>query len=118
MVDVLLALSLLAQGGEDRPPPGIPWELIGLMAILGVMFYFLFVLPERRRRASHESLLDALKTNDRVLFAGGIYGTVAKVHKESGDVTLKVDDNTRIRVRRASITQVMTEDKGEAGKGS
>jgi preprotein translocase subunit YajC len=45
-----------------------------------------------------------VKTGDRVLAAGGIYGTVANL--KDGVVILKVADNVKIEVSRASITSV------------
>jgi len=45
-----------------------------------------------------------VKTGDRVLAAGGIYGTVANL--KDNIVILKVADNVKLEVLRSSITSV------------
>lgn len=93
--------------------PGLPFLMIGILA------YLMFFRPENRRRAEFSKLMEGLKKNDRVITAGGIYGTVVNVQQGSEDVTLRIDDNNNIRIRvlRSSITRVVSgEDGGEASK--
>jgi len=99
--------------------PALPFLAIGVLA------YFLFIRPESRRRAEFQRLLGNLKKNDLVVTAGGIYGTIVNISKDSDDVTLKIDDgnNVRIRVLRSAISRVVSADSGEksssaAGGGS
>jgi preprotein translocase subunit YajC len=112
------AVVLLAQDAANPPPGG------GLLAgpwlpliVVGLLFYFMLLRPERRRRNEHAAMLSNLKKNDRVITAGGIYGTVVNVNQGGSDVTLKVDENsnTRLRVLRTSISRVLTaEEEREA----
>ena len=51
-----------------------------------------------------------MKKNDRVVTAGGIIGSVANISVDGKEITLKVDDNTRIKFLRSSITQVLGEE--------
>src|SRR3990172_1129454 len=121
MSDWILNLTLLAQEaakqeGEKGAQPGGGFEsLIGLAPILMiVVFFYLFMLrPGQRERAQRDVLLKALKKNDRVVTIGGIIGTIANIEPDGREVTLKVDDNTRIRFLRSSIQTVLTEDKKE-----
>lgn len=89
--------------------PALPFLMIGVLA------WLMFFRPEGRRRAEYTKLLEGLKKNDRVLTAGGIYGTVVNVQKGSDDVTLKIDDsnNVRIRVLRTAITRVVSSEEGD-----
>lgn len=82
-----------------------------LFAGLAVLFYFLILRPESKRKSDHRRLLEGLKKNDRVLTIGGIYGVVTNVQRESDRVTIKVDEsnNTKLDVTFASITQVIVE---------
>ena len=54
-------------------------------------------------------MLGALKKNDRVITAGGVYGVVTNVHREADEVTLKVDEssNVKLRVTLSSIARVL-----------
>jgi len=57
-----------------------------------------------KKQKETEKLIQSVKTGDRVLAAGGIYGTVANL--KDAIVILKVADNVKIEVLRSSITSV------------
>jgi len=57
-----------------------------------------------KRQKETEKLIQSVKTGDRVLAAGGIYGTVANF--KDNIVILKVADNVKLEVLRSSITSV------------
>ena len=40
---------------------------------------------------------------------GGILGSVANISQDGKEVTVKVDDGTRIRFRRTAIAEVLTD---------
>ena len=77
--------------------------------LVGVAAWTLLYKPERERAKRQQDLLGALKKNDRVLTTSGIYGTVANVDRDSGRVTLKVDDaaNVKIQVALSTIASVL-----------
>lgn len=99
--------ALLGQGGDGFI------QMLPLMMIIGVVFYFMILRPESRRRADQEQMHKGLKKNDRVITIGGIYGTVVNAQQDQDDVTIKVDEstNTRLRVTRSSIQTVLNKDK-------
>jgi preprotein translocase subunit YajC len=84
--------------------------------VIGLLFYFMFIRPDRQRRAEQAEMLDNLKKNDRVVTAGGIYGTIVNANKGDKDVVIRVDENsnTRLRVVRTSISRVVTESDSES----
>lgn len=84
------------------------------MLLIAVLWYFLLLRPQSRERRKHEDILKALKKNDRVVTIGGIIGAVANVSADGTEVTLKVDDNTRIKFRRSSIQSVLKDDSESA----
>lgn len=81
--------------------------------IIGILFYFLLIQPERRKRAEMSTLLDNLKKNDRVVTIGGIIGVIVNVEKGAEEVVIRVDENnnTRLNVLRSSISRVLSDDK-------
>lgn len=74
-----------------------------------VLYYFLFIRPDRKKQVEQRSQLDSLKKNDRVLTIGGIYGVVMNVQRDADEVTLKIDEtnNTKIRVTFGSIARIV-----------
>ena len=109
-----LGMVLLAQGGDGAGDGGIK-VILPFMIVLGVLFYLMVLRPENKRRSESEQMRKDLKKNDRVLTIGGIYGTVVNIHGDTGDVTIKVDENsnTRMRITRSSIGQIIKESDDE-----
>ena len=91
--DLALVLAL------SPPPDGSPslWvQLVPFLLILGI-FYFVILMPMRRRQKKVAEFQAALKAGDRVVTTGGIYGQITKVNDAT--VQLQVAPNVRHRGR-------------------
>jgi preprotein translocase subunit YajC len=83
------------------PEGGSPWmSAIPFVLVLGI-FYFIILLPMKKKQQKVQEFLDALKVGDRVITTGGIYGLVTKLSEQS--VQLQVADKVRIEVAKAAI---------------
>ena len=100
--------------GQDAPAGGSGgmYSILTLVVPIGILFYFLLIRPQKREQAQRQSLLNAIKKNDRVITIGGIYGIVTNVHREADEVTIKVDEttNTKLRLTLGSIARVMADE--------
>ena len=109
-----MGAGLLAQG--DAPAAGgaggALTQILTLVLPIGFLFYFLMIRPQQKERAARQSMISALKKNDRVVTIGGIYGVVTNVHREADEVTIKVDEtnNTKLRITFGAIAKVTVED--------
>ena len=110
----LLAMAPPPPAGHDANPTGQMLQMFGMFAIMGVMFYFLLIRPQQKQRKEHENLLKNLKTGDRVLTSGGIYGIVANVKEKT--VLVKIADNVKVEIIKSGITTVLPKSvDGESG---
>jgi preprotein translocase subunit YajC len=84
-------------------PQGAPSPLVQLMPIVLIVaiFFFLVVLPMRKRQFKVQAFLAALKTGDKVITSGGIYGTITRVDEST--LQLQVADKVRIDVARNAV---------------
>ncbi|MBI4060392.1 MAG: preprotein translocase subunit YajC, partial [Elusimicrobia bacterium] len=57
-----------------QPAPNPLMNLAPIVAIF-VIFYFLLIRPQQKQQKEHERMLKDLKTGDKILTAGGLYGT-------------------------------------------
>jgi preprotein translocase subunit YajC len=71
------------------------------MALMVAIFYFVLVLPMRKRQQKVQSFLQALKVGDRVVTSGGIYGSITKVNDQS--LQLQIAQNVRVEISRAAV---------------
>ena len=108
----LMSLILLAEG-EAPKDQGSFWSILvpPLLAIF-VLFYFMDS-PRRREQKRRDEMLKNMKKNDRVATIGGILGSVVGISTDGKEVTLKVDDNIRIRFRRTAIAEVFGDEATE-----
>jgi preprotein translocase subunit YajC len=105
-------LILLAQ--EGKPQGGGGGEIFNLLLPLGifVIFFLVMILPARRQEEkARKALLANLKKNDKVLTTGGIYGTVVAISEKEDEVTVKVDDNVRLKMVKSSIARNLTNEE-------
>jgi preprotein translocase subunit YajC len=81
------------------------------MLLIFVIFYFLLVMPMRKRQKALQQTIESLKKGDKVLTTGGLYGEVVSV--EPASLVLKIADNVKVRVARSAIAGLEAEtDKG------
>jgi preprotein translocase subunit YajC len=83
--------------------------LMGMLPMFALMFavmYFMMIRPQQQRAKQHKAMLAALRRGDRIVTAGGIIGTVAKVVNDN-EISVDIAENVRVRVVRSTITQVL-----------
>lgn len=97
-----LTASVYFAEGESQ---GNPFGPMGMMVLIFVLFYFMLIRPQRRQQKEHQLKLAALRTGDEVVAAGGIHGLVTNVNDRI--VTLKIADNVKIRVEKASVLTIL-----------
>jgi preprotein translocase subunit YajC len=102
---------LLAQTPAPSNPSGAGGSLMMFLSfgMIGLLFWFMFLRPQRKEQQNRQSMISNMKKNDRVVTVGGIYGVVTNVHREADEVTIKVDEatNTKLRVTLGAISRVI-----------
>jgi preprotein translocase subunit YajC len=81
----------------------------GFLIPLGLMFaimYFMVIMPQQRQRKKTQQMLGALKTGDKIVTNGGIYGTVNGLDGDTVILKISSEPQVKIRVARAAIAQV------------
>ena len=97
-----------AQGGSSEGSLISTLVMFGL--IIGI-FYFLILRPQQKRQKEKQRMLDALKKGDKVVTAGGMYGTVAGIDDKT--VLLQVSDNVKMKFERSAISVIVKESEPE-----
>ena len=75
-----------------------------LLVFMLLVFYFMIILPQQKKQKEHKQMMDNLKKNDEVVTVGGIHATVVNV--KDNTFILRIDDNTKIELDKASIAYV------------
>src|SRR5436309_2175816 len=92
-------VAVFAMGSASEG--GSPWvQLVPFVLVLAI-FYFIILLPMKRKQQKVQEFLESLKVGDRVITTGGIYGQVTRLGEQS--VQLQVADKLRIEVAKSAI---------------
>lgn len=70
-------------------------------AMILAIFYFLILMPMKRRQKKVQEFQEALKVGDKVVLTSGIHGLITRV--SDNVVQLQIADRVRIDVSRAAI---------------
>lgn len=93
---LLLAVTAPPDGGTVSP-----WvQLLPFVLVLAI-FYFIILMPMRRRQKKVEAFLQNLKVGDKVITSGGLYGSITRLGDQS--LQLQIADKVRIEVARSAI---------------
>jgi preprotein translocase subunit YajC len=102
-----------ATGPAGQAPSATDSLLNGFLiplALCGLVFYFIVIRPDGKRRKQREALLANLKKGDRVVLGSGLYGSVVQVQDQV--VTLQVAEGVRMRYAVSAIQTVLEGEEG------
>ena len=84
------------------PAGGAPaWvQFVPFALVLGI-FYFVILMPMKRKQQKVDAFLTALKVGDRVVTSGGIFGSITDIKDQS--IQLQIAEKVRVQVSRSAI---------------
>jgi preprotein translocase subunit YajC len=94
-LDTFLLAMAAPQNGANPLISFLP-----LLAMLAI-FYFILVLPMKKKQQKVQAFLQALKEGDRVVTSGGMFGTITKIKDEA--IQLQIAQNVKVDVSKAAI---------------
>ncbi len=115
------AADAAAAAGEAMPeisPVAAILQMVLPLVLMGAVFYFMLIRPQRKKDKQVKEMLNNLKHGDRVTTIGGIYGTITAIKDDT--ITLAVGQKggapMEMTVARWAIRQVeevSVENEGE-----
>ena len=80
---------------------GDPLNMLITFGLIGVIFYFLLIRPQRKQQKELKERQESLKPGDKVVSAGGIYGVITKVEQDA--VRMEIAPSVTIKIAKTSI---------------
>ena len=74
--------------------------MVGFLALMFVVFYFLIIRPQRKRQQSQQAMLTALQLGDHIVTIGGILGQIESMTDDN--LVIKVESGT-LRIMRQAV---------------
>jgi len=98
---------LLEATTEAATNPALQWiVLFGQIALLGLVFYFILIRPQKKQQKQLNAMLATLAPGDSVLTSSGFYGVVIDVMDEVVIVEFGNNKNCRIPMKKSAIVDL------------
>jgi preprotein translocase subunit YajC len=101
---LMTTLAIFLQSGAG----GFIVNFLPIFLIFAV-FYFLLIVPQRKRQKELQETISNLKAGDRIVTTGGIIGTITSVRETS--LLLRSADKSIIEVARSAVAGLQAEEK-------
>ncbi|EQA05763.1 preprotein translocase subunit YajC [Glaesserella parasuis] len=82
-------------------------EMIFILVIFGLIFYFMIYRPQAKRQKQQRELLAGLSKGDEVLTSGGLIGKITKVTADNDNVVIALNDTTEVTIKRDFVVAVL-----------
>ena len=89
------------------------WGMLIFLVVIFAVMYFLMIRPRQKQQKEHEATMKELRSGDRVIIAGGIYGQIESLGEETA--ILRIESGATMKVARNSI--LGKQEVEESGKG-
>lgn len=91
-------MTILLQGGEQQ---GGGMSFLVMMVLIFVVMWLFMIRPQQKKQKEMVKFRNALEKGQKIITAGGIYGTVKEV-KDTYAV-IEIDNNVTIRIDKSMI---------------
>ena len=71
------------------------------MLIMIALFYFMMIRPQQRKERERRKMIDELKAGKKVVFAGGILGTIVEATEKT--FTVETAPGVKMEILRACV---------------
>ena len=111
---MIYTILLQAAGSAAGAQGGSSLSFWIMIILIFVVMYFFMIRPQRKQQKELEKFRSGLQKGDKVVTAGGIYGTVADIEQRT--VLIKVDGDMKLRVDKSSIQKDYSAESAPAPK--
>ncbi len=102
------AAFLQSQQGPSGPASILANPMF-MVAIMGVLFYFLLIRPQSKARKEMEARLSKLKAGDEVLLSSGLFATIDRVDEKDAKLIYLKLGSTVVKARRQAVVALAGE---------
>jgi len=104
--DAAMTATVEQPAPEQTPAaPESPWAGFMMPLLLIAIFYFMFLRPQQRKEKERRNMIETLRAGAKVVFAGGIIGTIVEASEKS--FMVETADGSRMEVMRNCVQGVV-----------
>lgn len=95
----LLSILLQAQQGSG-------WSGMLMIVAMIVIFYFFMIRPQSKKQKEIKKAREAMQKGDKVITAGGIYGTIKGFNDADGSMMMEIAPGVSIKISKDQVFPV------------
>ncbi|PHR65762.1 preprotein translocase subunit YajC [Pseudidiomarina marina] len=96
-----------AYAQEAGAPQGGGMELVFMLVMFGLIFYFMIYRPQAKRVKAHKELVASISKGDEVLMNGGFVGRISKISEDKDFMVITVAEGMEVTVQKSAVTAVL-----------
>ncbi len=102
-----MSLISVAHAAPAGAPAGGGFEMLIMLGMFAVIFYFMIYRPQSKRVKEHKNLMASMAKGDEVLTSGGLVGRITKIAEDNDYVSIALNENNEIVLKKDFITAVL-----------
>lgn len=85
--------------------PGGQWSFLAIIAVIGVLFYFMLIRPQQKRQKQHRQMVEQLAAGDEIVTTGGMLGKVTQVSEQF--LAVEVAKGVEVKIQKNAVGAVL-----------
>ncbi|MBY8172136.1 preprotein translocase subunit YajC [Vibrio fluvialis] len=99
-------ISVAHAAGEGAPQGG-GFEMLIMLGMFAVIFYFMIYRPQSKRVKEHKNLMSSMGKGDEVLTSGGLVGKITKIAEDNDYISIELNTNNEVVIKKDFVTAVL-----------
>lgn len=100
-------ISSAHAAGTSALAPGGEYGSLIMLAVFGLVFYFIIYRPQAKRVKEHKGLMSSMSKGDEVLTNGGIIGKISKISDDNDYIQIEISADLVITVKKDYVSAVL-----------
>lgn len=82
-------------------------QMIFILVIFALIFYFMIFRPQSKRNKEHRNLMASLAKGEEVLTSGGLVGKITKASNDNDYIVIALNDSTEVTIKRDFVVAIL-----------
>ncbi len=95
-----------AHASADAAQQGGGMQLIIMLVLFAVIFYFMIYRPQAKRVKEHKDLMASMSKGDEVLTSGGLVGKITKID-DTDFIVIALSGQSEVTLKKDFVTAVL-----------
>lgn len=102
-----MSLISVAHAAGEGTSQGVGFEMLIMLGMFAVIFYFMIYRPQSKRVKEHKSLMASMSKGDEVLTSGGLVGKITKIADDNDFISIELNHANEVVIKKDFVTAVL-----------